>query len=128
METTKARIIVVDDEDLVRELMALYLKSDQRLLIDEAADGFTAVSKTMMQNYHLAILDIAMPHFSGLEAMKHMRVNCPNLKFIIITGMMDKDLLKECNNLGCRVIRKPIEKKTLLDAVYSTLGKELGAA
>jgi len=128
LENARARIIVVDDEDLVRELMALYLKSDRRFLIDEAADGFTAVSKTMMKDYNLAILDIAMPHFNGLEAMKHMRINCPNLKFIIVTGMMDKDLLRECDSLGCRVIRKPIEKKTLLDAVYSTLGKELGAA
>lgn len=128
MKDTEVRIIVVDDEDLVRELLALYLKSDQRFLIDEAADGFTAVSKTMMKNYNLAILDITMPHFNGLEAMKIMRANCPSLKFIIITGMMDKNLLTECNSLGCCLMRKPIEKKTLLDAVYSTLGKELEAA
>lgn len=124
----EARIIVVDDEDLVRELLAFYLKSDQRFLVDEAADGFSAVSKTMMKNYNLAILDIAMPRINGLEAMKNMRINCPSMKFIIITGMMGQDLLMACNKLGCCLIRKPIEKKTLLDAVYSTLGIELEAA
>lgn len=124
MEQPKTKILLVDDEALVRELLARYLRSDKRFIIDEAADGFTAVSKTLMKTYHLAILDVAMPNFNGIEAIKNMRANCPKLKFIIITGLDDQEMLKDCHSLGCPVIRKPIEKKKLLDAVNTTLNNE----
>ncbi|HLB59276.1 MAG TPA: response regulator, partial [Bdellovibrionota bacterium] len=87
MDQPKIKILLVDDEDFVRELLARYLKGDTRLQIDEASDGFTAVSKTIMKSYHLAILDVAMPHFNGIEAIKNMQANCPELKFIIVTGL-----------------------------------------
>jgi CheY-like chemotaxis protein len=114
-------ILIVDDEALVRELLVHYLKSDESFQIDEAAGGLSAISKSILNKFDLVILDLAMPDFNGMETMKNIRINCPDLKFIIITGMTDSDLYEQCQNLGCQLISKPIEKKVLLDAVYSSL-------
>lgn len=121
MNNHTPKILIVDDEDLVRELLVYYLNSDGRFQVEEAPDGYGAVSKTILKKFDLAILDFAMPGFNGMEAMKTMMRNCPYLKFIITTGMTDKVLFKTCEELGCRIVNKPVEKKVLLDAVCSTL-------
>ncbi|MFC2075356.1 hypothetical protein ACFLRA_03700, partial [Bdellovibrionota bacterium] len=68
---------------------------------------------------------VAMPHFNGIEALKNMRANCPDLKFILITGLGNQDLLEDCEKLDCQILRKPLEKELFLETVYELLGNEL---
>ena len=65
---TKQRILVVDDEPNIREVVELYLRRDG-FAVDVAADGEEALAIVEKQPPHLVILDLMMPRLGGLEVL-----------------------------------------------------------
>jgi DNA-binding response OmpR family regulator len=66
------RILLAEDEDVLRMLVADTLE-DEDYMIDEAADGGEAMELFQNQSYDLVILDYMMPIFTGLEVIKQIR-------------------------------------------------------
>ena len=66
------RILVVDDEELIRNVIKEYL-SLENYIIDEANDGEVAVNKIKKSNYDLIIMDIMMPNKDGFSAYKEIK-------------------------------------------------------
>ena len=81
-----ARILVVDDEDIV-------IKSCMRILedgdyqIDSAHDGREALRKVEDSPYDIMIVDIMMPNIGGLEVLRRVKEAYPNVDVIMITGL-----------------------------------------
>jgi DNA-binding NtrC family response regulator len=81
----KLRILFADDERPLRELMRLELP---RLGHDVTAfeDGRKAVSAVESGNYDVALLDIRMPGFTGIEVLRHIKEVSPETEVILLTG------------------------------------------
>lgn len=68
------KILVVDDEEMIREVLKEYLTADGHD-VAEAADGQEAVEKCRLGGYDLIIMDVMMPKLDGLSAVKEIRKN-----------------------------------------------------
>jgi DNA-binding NarL/FixJ family response regulator len=85
------RILVADDHALVRKGLRLVLDSEPDLsVVAEAENGADAVSRCLEGDIHLAILDIAMPRLTGLQAAHELSRRCEGLRLIVLS-MYDKE-------------------------------------
>jgi DNA-binding NarL/FixJ family response regulator len=85
-----ARILIADDHAVVREgLRALMEREPDLQVVAEATDGLAAVQKATTEDVHLAILDVAMPGITGLQAAREIsrRRDIP----ILILSMYDRE-------------------------------------
>ena len=73
-----AHILVVDDDDRIRDLVKQYL-TDNKYLITTAKDAFEAKEKIEIVKFDLVVLDIMMPKKSGLELTSEMKKREVNL-------------------------------------------------
>ncbi len=81
------RVLVVDDEATMRELVRLYLERDG-FVVDEAANGIEALAMTQAQNYDLVILDLMMPELDGWEVCRRIRTTS-DLPILMLTARGD---------------------------------------
>ncbi len=103
------RILVVDDEKVIREFLRDFL-SDQGYETDLATDGKEALDKIKRSNYDLVITDIKMPNADGIEVLKKVKRKNSNTEVIIITGYPSLDTEAECKNFGAAgYIVKPFQ-------------------
>jgi len=72
METPQEKIMVVDDEEHIVELVELYL-GEEGFLVESAADGDEAVEKFARLKPDLVVLDIMLPGMDGLDVLRHIR-------------------------------------------------------
>ena len=63
----RGHILVVDDDDNVRHLLVDYLTEHSALLVDSARDGADALHRVHVQKYDLVLLDVMMPHMTGID-------------------------------------------------------------
>ena len=80
-------LLVVDDNDLNRELIALQLKR-HGYLVSEANSGYKALELLQAKHFDLVLLDIMMPGMSGIEVLEHIRkeYSMLNLPVIMVTA------------------------------------------
>lgn len=87
-----ARILVVDDEPLPRELCSRILRSSG-VEVDESSSVPEALEIIRSKNYDLVLLDVNMPEMSGIEVCRHLRLQppTPHLKIITNSGQANPD-------------------------------------
>ncbi|WP_087971568.1 response regulator transcription factor [Oceanobacillus rekensis] len=69
---SKAKILVVDDEERIRRLIRMYLERED-YMVDEASNGKDALEKALDTDYSIIILDIMMPEMDGIETCQELR-------------------------------------------------------
>jgi DNA-binding NarL/FixJ family response regulator len=85
------RILVADDHAVVRGGLKLVLDAQPDLtVVAEAGDGAAAVRRGLQTDVHLAILDVAMPRLTGLQAARQLSRRRPDLRMLILS-MYDKE-------------------------------------
>jgi DNA-binding NarL/FixJ family response regulator len=86
-----ANILVADDHAVVREgIKAMLEKEPDLRVVAEATDGLEAVERAMSPEVHLAVLDVAMPALTGLQAAREIATRRPDLP-ILILSMYDRE-------------------------------------
>jgi DNA-binding NarL/FixJ family response regulator len=86
-----AHVLIADDHAIVREGLRAVLEREPDLkVVAEAGDGAAAVQEGLSDDVHLAILDIAMPRMTGLQAARELSRRRPDLR-ILILSMYDKE-------------------------------------
>ncbi len=93
------QILVVDDEAAVRTGIAQVL-SRQNLAVTLAADATQALEELARQPFAIVLLDIKLPDISGVEVLKHLRLDYPETEVIMITGYPTIQGAVECIKLG----------------------------
>lgn len=86
------RLLVVDDDDEIRELLEFDL-SQSGYLVDTASDGYEGLNKALNFHYDLILLDIMMPKMNGFDVCKNIRKSKPDLPVLLLTAkgtMADK--------------------------------------
>lgn len=113
------RILIVDDEEGVRESFKLILEDYN---LDFALNSLQAIEKIQKSAYDLALLDIKMPKMNGLELLKNIKKLKPSLPVIIVTGYQSVETAQEALKNGASdYIPKPFESSDILDAVQKQL-------
>ena len=92
------RLLVVDDDDEIRELLEFDL-SHSGYSVDTACDGMDGLNKAVTNSYDLVLLDVMMPNMDGWETLKAIRVNkrLENIPVIMITALNEEQ--KEISGL-----------------------------
>lgn len=102
-------ILIVDDEEMLRELLAKILRKEG-YEIDTACDGETAQEKLRQKKYDLMISDVKMPRMNGFELLKIAKNEFPELGVIMMTGYGDSYTVKDALLLGAdEYITKPFK-------------------
>ena len=115
-----ARILVVDDDDDVRDVIASGLRSHGHA-VSEAASGRRGLDiLDQGEAFDLVLVDYAMPGMNGLQFIDAARERWPGLSFMLLTGYADGDPLDAA--LGLSILRKPFRLADLADRVDDALG------
>jgi len=86
MARSKAiKILLVDDDDVVRESLAFCLKQED-YQVTEAHDGLEALEKIKLSHYHIVVLDLKMPDIDGIEVLEKIKELDRDANVIILTG------------------------------------------
>ena len=114
------RILVIDDEPAVRDMMRQTLER-AGYEVDDAGDGRQGMVQLRQQPVDLVITDILMPEQEGIETIRMLRKEFPQVKILAISGGGKKgqlDVLPVAQAFGAHsTLAKPFERKDLLDAV-----------
>ncbi len=87
---------------------------------DTAVDGAEAVEKCRCNHYEIAIMDIEMPRMNGIEAIRVIKRNRPDMPIIVLTGFVhDVEKLHDVVVEG--ILTKPIRMHELEDAIRGVL-------
>lgn len=124
METTKAKILVIDDERIIHESCArvLTVKGHSVNCAYTAQEGFAKIRES---SYDLVIIDVKMPGISGMEALKKIKADNPEIEIIMITGYPTPETAVGAMKLGAfDYLPKPFTPDELITVVSKALEKK----
>ncbi len=108
-----ATILVVDDEESIRNLMRMTLELDHYKVFT-AADGPSALEIFEKENPDVVLLDVRMPGMSGIEILDRIKAMNPDAEVIIITGHGDMDMAVDClRRQASNFLTKPVGDELL---------------
>jgi CheY-like chemotaxis protein len=119
-----ARILVVDDEGMVRKVMRRALEADGHEVV-EAENGKVGLERLAEYSADLVIVDVFMPVMDGFEFISRLQKDYPPLKVLAISGstyQQGPKFLEIAGRMsGVRTLAKPVTPDALLAAVHEML-------
>ncbi len=117
------RILIIDDERLLNEMLQECLRA-AGYDVDGAYDGVEGIGMLRYQKYHLILLDVRMPRKDGLEVLKFVNREFPDIPVIIVTGLASLQEIKDTVKMGAfACLKKPF----VLEKVLKTVNKALSS-
>jgi DNA-binding NtrC family response regulator len=120
----KGKILVIDDEDIVRT-------SCSRALVPEghevkaAKNGLDGLKMISEEKFDLVLTDLKMPDMDGIEVLRRIKEGWPEVEVIIITGYQTVDTAVKSIKLGAfDYIEKPFTPDALIAAVAKALDRK----
>ena len=121
-----ARLVIVDDHDIVRAGLRSLLEHERGLaVVGEAANGREALAVCRRQQPDLALMDVRMPDLDGLAATRAIKQECPQTSVIIVTIYEKPDYLYEAIKAGAAgYVLKDASETELIAAIRRVLRGE----
>ena len=121
MDKQRLRILVIDDEDVIRDFLAeMFVSSGYEA--DVAASGLEGITLFEKNNYDLVFSDLGLPEMSGWDVAKAIKAKRPDVPIVLLSGwgiQLDDARIQECGiDL---VLSKPCQMEDLLNAVEEVL-------
>lgn len=105
----KSRILVVDDEESIREFLEIMLKKEG-FDVSLAEDGAVAKDMILKKSYDMVISDLQMPNMNGIELLKFVKDSAPDTVFMMITAFGTTETAVEAMKMGAYdYITKPFK-------------------
>jgi CheY-like chemotaxis protein len=122
------RILIVDDDPLIREILPLVLL-EHGYESTTAADGRMALRELRRQPHDVVLTDVLMPDTDGMELLRELHREFPEVRVIAMSGgsqlLPGSELLQVARCLGARAaLPKPFEIEALLNALAQTLQEQ----
>jgi len=122
--TESARILVVDDERSMREMLAILLKREGHE-VSVAENGRSAIELLNQRPFDLVLSDARMPDVDGLEVLRHARSINPAVIAIMVTAYGSPDLLRGVAQLGVNdYVEKPFNTEVLRFRIRKELDRK----
>jgi two-component system response regulator MprA len=116
------RVLVVDDNEVIRMIIRSTLEMHTPYVVQEAVDGVDALEKADTFNPDLVVMDFAMPRMSGLDASRTLKQTHPPTQVVLFTLHKDSVSDSDVNRAGVSaVVAKSDGLETLLDEVQHLL-------
>ena len=117
-------ILIVDDDDSVRELIEFIVKKEG-FRVEKAADGEEALTKARATSPDLILLDLMLPKFGGFEILRELQSDeTGGIPIVIITGRYTdrstSDMIKQEPNVR-DFIEKPVKPQILTSLIHKLL-------
>jgi len=120
----KPRILVVDDEQVIRELFERRLEKKD-FEVHTAENGEKAISKISEDFFNVTIIDLKMPGIEGMEILKTIKRNNPYVEVIVITGFATPQSAVEAMKLGAfDYVTKPFDLSVMEKTIDDCLEKQ----
>jgi two-component system nitrogen regulation response regulator NtrX len=120
----KHRILVVDDDDKIRSLLAEIL-TDQGFETVDAADGTYAIQKVKENDLNLVLLDYDLPDMNGLQVLSEIKKLRPAMPVVMVTGYGTIKLAVEATRQGAYdFLEKPVDPDRVAMVVKNAVEKD----
>jgi len=120
--SARSAVLVVDDEEPVREMMAAAVAGKQRDVLT-APSGEDALEIVKKHPLDCVLLDLSMPGLNGVETFREIHALRPSLPVIIVTGYPDSDLMARALEIGpFTMISKPVDINQIQKTVDRIVG------
>ena len=124
LESGKKKVLIVDDDAEIIELMVDVLGRDDRFEVRTAASGYEAGIQTQQFKPDVILLDYMLPDVNGNVVCHTIRQNpeFEDIKIIIVSGVIKQDEIDQLLKSGAQdFIRKPFDIKELVDRICAVL-------
>ena len=122
---TEEKVLIVDDEIEFTEVLSTRMES-RGMAVDTAASGHEALEKAKNKSYDAIILDLSMPEMDGMETLKHLLSENPDLQVIVLTGYASIEKGVEAIKLGAmEFLKKPAELQELVQQIQRAKDKKM---
>lgn len=113
------RIMIADDHHIVRQGLVALLKTISGFeIVAEAADGKQAIDRFEQCQPDVTLMDLRMPHVSGVEALSHIRSKYPQARVIVLTTFDgDEDIYRAIQAGAKGYLLKGMSGEELVDAI-----------
>ncbi len=118
---TRASVLIVDDEEVVRKSYAAILGTSQ-CDAQMAPDGIEALRAMELKPFDVVLLDLRMPGPDGMTVLRTMKERWPESEVVVITGYPSVETAKEAVRLGAYdYIAKPVGPDDIIGAARGAL-------
>jgi YesN/AraC family two-component response regulator len=115
------RILIVDDEDILRNLIVRFMKKEGYEPI-EASEGKSAIELYKITNPQVVLSDVRMPGMDGISLLRQVKKIDPQAIFILMTGYGDEETVLEALRAGAtNFFKKPFNFKEVSDVINSVI-------
>ena len=126
MEKSKKRILIVDDDAMIRRSFKEILQRGG-YIVDTAPTGAEAIQKSFTEFYNLALIDIRLPDMDGIKLLTEMKETTPKMRKIIVTGFPDlQNAIAAIRGAADDYLTKPASADSLLQAIEKNLRIQQG--
>lgn len=124
-EELKANVLVVDDEVQFLDVFSKRLEG-RGLKIDTAASGEEAVKRAKERDFDAIVLDLAMPGLGGIETLKRLKDENPDLQIIVLTGHATVEKGVEAIKAGAvDFMEKPVDINKVMEKIGEAKHKRI---
>ncbi|TSI11038.1 response regulator transcription factor [Lysinibacillus sp. BW-2-10] len=115
----KIKLLLVDDQELIRESLAFVLNTDEDIeVVGLAANGQEAITLCELLSPSIVLMDIQMPVLNGIDATRIVKERWPNIKVMILTTFQEVDYVSEALSIGAEgFLLKAIHPKELISGI-----------
>lgn len=119
MAKKNVKVLIVDDEPAMREVMRVILSSFN---VMEASNGYEALKICEEFKPDLVLMDIMMPRMDGIEATESILEKYPETKIVAVTAYKTHKGEAMLEAGAVDILEKPFRRKELEELVYNTVG------
>ena len=121
MSDERVRVLLVDDDDLMRAGLRSVLSSDDTIeVVGEAADGGEALDDIRTRRPDVVLMDIRMPGVDGISATRAVLADSPEVKVVVLTTFEDDDYIFEALSAGASgFLLKRTKPEELIAAIHT---------
>ncbi len=118
------KILIVDDSPVSRKIMKSCIPEDRGYDLFEAGDGQSGIDKYQELKPDLTFMDLTMPVMDGMQALQEIIRIDPQAVVVVCTADVQMKTIFKVMNLGAlMVVRKPINKQTIDEAIQKAEDK-----
>ena len=130
-EEPRHRLLIVDDEESTRLLLARLLSTELRVDAQLAGTCEQALRFAATGSYDAILLDLVMPGIGGLEVLRRIRAGSPNARtpVVVVSIVSDSGMIDQCTAEGANAYHvKPVRRAELVAAVKAQLAARAKSA